>query len=42
MLDLISRALSAEGRDHLTLTGDTQDRGRLVERFQSGECPLFL
>jgi SNF2 family DNA or RNA helicase len=42
MLALISDALRAEGRDHLILTGETEDRARLVERFQAGECPIFL
>jgi hypothetical protein len=42
MLELIAEALRAEGREHLILTGETKDRARLVERFQSGECPLFL
>lgn len=42
MLDLISRALTAEGRDHLILTGATPDRARVVEQFQTGACPLFL
>jgi hypothetical protein len=42
MLDLISAALRAEGREHLMLTGKTRERAALVERFQSGACPLFL
>lgn len=42
MLDLISAALRAAGRDHLMLTGQTRNRAELVRRFQAGECPLFL
>lgn len=42
MLDLIATALKAEGHDFLMLTGSTSDRAALVQRFQTGECPLFL
>ncbi len=42
MLALISAALRAAGREHLLLTGDTRDRASIVQRFQSGACPLLL
>jgi hypothetical protein len=42
MLVLLSEALRAQNREHLLLTGETRDRARVVEQFQSGECPLFL
>ena len=42
MLDLISAALRAVGREHLVLTGETRDRADIVQRFQSGACPLLL
>ncbi|BET67345.1 hypothetical protein ASA1KI_22630 [Opitutales bacterium ASA1] len=42
MLALVSRALDANDVPHLVLTGETQDRADVVERFQSGEHPLLL
>ena len=42
MLELIGEAFEERGWSYLKLTGDTRDRGDLVRRFQSGECPLFL
>lgn len=42
MLDLIEEALRARGIDWLRLDGNSRNRAQLVERFQSGEAPLFL
>ncbi|MFC5489209.1 DEAD/DEAH box helicase [Dokdonella soli] len=44
MLALIAEALDARKLDHQLLTGDTPGTARaaLVNRFQSGEVPLFL
>lgn len=44
MLALIETALDARKLAHQTLTGDTPgtQRAALVERFQSGDVPLFL
>jgi superfamily II DNA or RNA helicase len=42
MLDLIQQALRERGIDYLLLTGATQDRESLVDRFQREEVPLFL
>jgi superfamily II DNA or RNA helicase len=42
MLQLISTALREHKLKHLMLTGATQDRQSLVERFQRGEVPIFL
>jgi SNF2 family DNA or RNA helicase len=42
MLDLIQEQLSALDLPHCVLTGSTRDRGSVVERFQSGDVPLFL
>ncbi|NKF22247.1 DEAD/DEAH box helicase [Solimonas marina] len=42
MLELIEEALRERGIDYLLLTGATQDRESLVDRFQDGEVPLFL
>ena len=42
MLDLIEERLRAEGMDWVRISGDTQDRDTPVQRFQSGEVPLFL
>lgn len=42
MLSLIEPELSALNIPYLKLTGDTQNRGELVARFQAGEAPLFL
>ena len=42
MLDLIEIALHERGISWLRLDGSSRNRTQLVERFQSGEAPLFL
>ncbi len=42
MLGLIEAHLAAKGVAYLKLTGASKDRGALVEKFQSGEVPVFL
>lgn len=46
MLSLIEESLGRaglrEGRDYVKLTGRTRDRDLPVDRFQSGQVPLFL
>jgi superfamily II DNA or RNA helicase len=42
MLDLIAAHLKSRRIRHLMLTGASKDRGQLVERFQTGEIPVFL
>ena len=42
MLDLIEPELTARGVEFVRLSGDTRDRATPVERFQRGECPIFL
>ena len=42
MLELIETELREREIDYLKLTGETQNRTALVERFQSGDAPLFL
>jgi len=42
MLRLLRSVVSELGIPYCLLTGETQDRTALVERFQSGEIPLFL
>jgi len=42
MLALIEKELAKEGITHLTLTGDSKDRGQLCEDFQAGKAPVFL
>ena len=42
MLELIEEALRKEGIRFLTLTGQSKDRGKLCDDFQSGEAPVFL
>ncbi len=42
MLDLIALGLEARGRAFVELTGATQDRQRVVDRFQAGEVDVFL
>src|SRR5690606_6635295 len=42
MLELIGDALREAGHEFRGLTGETQNRGALVQRFQAGECPIFL
>ncbi|RZI85739.1 MAG: helicase [Rubrivivax sp.] len=42
MLSLIEPELARLKIDYLKLTGDTQDRAGLVDKFQQGQVPLFL
>ena len=42
MLALIEAHLEKEGIPFLKLTGQTKDRASLVEKFQTGEVPVFL
>ena len=42
MLGLIDAALRQRGHVPLMLTGQTKERAPLVERFQTGEVPIFL
>lgn len=42
MLKLIEERLNAKGYAYLKLTGQTQHRHELVNRFQAGEVPIFL
>jgi SNF2 family DNA or RNA helicase len=42
MLSLIEEAIKQAGIDYVKLTGRTRDRAAPVDRFQSGEVPLFL
>jgi SNF2 family DNA or RNA helicase len=42
MLDLIEEALRKEEIRFLTLTGQSKDRGKLCDDFQSGKAPVFL
>jgi SNF2 family DNA or RNA helicase len=42
MLSLIEDAVKQAGIDYVKLTGRTRDRAKPVDRFQSGEVPLFL
>ena len=42
MLRLIEAALAERGHSWVKLTGETRDREAQVNRFQSGEVPLFL
>ena len=42
MLDLIAAHLNERRIRFLMLTGASKDRGKLVERFQTGEIPVFL
>jgi SNF2 family DNA or RNA helicase len=42
MLRLIEAQVSALSIPYCLLTGDTQNRTALVQRFQSGDVPLFL
>ncbi|TWI58425.1 SNF2 family DNA or RNA helicase [Pseudomonas duriflava] len=42
MLALIQQELDTRSVPYVTLTGETQDRRAPVERFQSGEVPVFL
>jgi SNF2 family DNA or RNA helicase len=42
MLGLIEESLRRTGIDYVKLTGQTRDRKTPVDRFQSGEVPVFL
>jgi superfamily II DNA or RNA helicase len=42
MLALIAGELAKLGLAHVSLTGRTRDRAAVIERFQSGEVPVFL
>ena len=42
MLQVIRERLKASGIEPLLLTGQTKNRGALVEEFQKGASPVFL
>jgi superfamily II DNA or RNA helicase len=42
MLELIEEALQARGLSWVKLTGQSKNRDALIDRFTSGEVPLFL
>ena len=42
MLEIIERLLQLRKTPYLKLTGESKNRGELVERFQTGEFPVFL
>ncbi len=42
MLDLIETEVKKAGIKYAKLTGQTRNRTRQIEKFQSGEAPLFL
>jgi superfamily II DNA or RNA helicase len=42
MLDLIAQGLTERGRPFVELTGATQERQRVVDRFEAGEVDVFL
>ena len=42
MLNLIEAELVKLGIDFVKLTGQTRDRQKVVERFQTGQVPIFL
>ena len=42
MLGLLARGLDERGIDHFCLTGATQNRQSLVDRFEAGEVDVFL
>lgn len=42
MLGLIEQELQARGLDYVKITGQTRDRRTPVQRFQSGQVPVFL
>lgn len=42
MLALLGAGLRERGIPHVTLTGQSQERHRLVDRFQGGEVDVFL
>jgi len=42
MLGLIEEALDETGIGFVKLTGQTRNRGDVIEKFQTGEVPVFL
>ena len=42
MLGLIEESLQAKGVDFVKLTGQTRNRSEIIEKFQSGDVPVFL
>jgi superfamily II DNA or RNA helicase len=42
MLEIIERLLQLRKTPYLKLTGESKNRGELVERFQTGDYPVFL
>ncbi|WP_372880794.1 SNF2-related protein [Psychromonas sp.] len=42
MLGLIGESLQAKGIDFVKLTGQTRNRGEVIDQFQNGEVPVFL
>ncbi|WP_028863403.1 DEAD/DEAH box helicase [Psychromonas aquimarina] len=42
MLGLIEESLQAEGIDFVKLTGQTRNRTEVIDKFQSGDVPVFL
>ncbi len=42
MLSLIEESLQEEGVDYVKLTGQTRNRSEVIDKFQSGDVPVFL
>ena len=43
MIEIISRHLTQSGIDHVTLTGKSRNRGKLIERFNNDDdCRVFI
>ena len=42
MLGLIEQSLVAKGIDFVKLTGQTRNRTEIIDKFQSGDVPVFL
>lgn len=42
MLGLIEQSLQDRGIDFVKLTGQTRNRSEIIDRFQTGEVPVFL
>ncbi len=42
MLALIGEGLAARGVKHLSLTGETRDRGKVVDAYEDGKADVFL
>jgi len=42
MLNIIAQQLASKGLDYVMLTGQTQNRHKVVEKFQDGSTPIFL